>query len=100
MNDYATAPGGSDAEGRQGKSKEPAAKAEKKGALQMRCIPDVVAGRSMTSTDNERSASKRQNPCVSKGFGVDCHQRAVDDTVGATGDGHFLTTWGAYVCSG
>jgi hypothetical protein len=65
--------------------KNPAAKSTKKGALRMRCIPGVAAGRSLTSTGNEPAVSKRQNPCVSKGFGVDCHQPAVDDLVGATG---------------
>ena len=65
--------------------KNPAAKPTKSKALQMRCIPGVVAGHSLTSADNEPSDQKRRNPRSRKGFDSGCHQSSKIDKVGATG---------------
>ncbi len=55
------------------------------GALHGRCISGGAEGQRVASADKEGDVTKRQNPCVNKGFGVVCHRVSLGDLVGATG---------------
>jgi hypothetical protein len=65
--------------------KAPTAKVSSDAALHGRCTSDGAKGQSVASNGNEGTAAKRQNPCVSKGFGVVCHRLSLGDAIGATG---------------
>jgi hypothetical protein len=58
---------------------------EKTAALHGRCIPGGAGGRSLSPVDNDAASKDRQNPCNSKGLGVNCHRLTPTGKVGATG---------------
>ena len=63
----------------------PSAKVSSDDALHGRCTSGGAEGQSVASTGNEGDAAKRQNPRVSKGFGVGCLRVSLGDLIGATG---------------
>jgi hypothetical protein len=62
----------------------PRAARSQDAGLHGRCISGGSGGQSPSSSGNDPTVTKRENPCEGKGFGVVCHRVALDDLVGAT----------------